>query len=82
MEKKVKTGVYDAENLYFDLLLDAQFSIGSKLLIFEKEKRKLNLWILSCADVILKDAESLEKWACGFLNSPSKSDQSHHDHGL
>jgi len=50
-------------------LKDARFSIGSKHLTFERRKRQLNLWILSCADVILKDAESVEKWCCGFLNS-------------
>ena len=53
-------------------LKDAQFGIGSKLLTFEREKRTLNLWILSCADVILKDADSLEKWCCGFLNSQGR----------
>lgn len=50
-------------------LKDARFSIGSKHLTFEREKRQLNLWILSCADIILKDAESVQRWCCGFLNS-------------
>ena len=53
-------------------LEDARFDIGSKHLVFDREKRKLNLWILSCADVILKDAETVEKWCCGFLNSQGK----------
>jgi hypothetical protein len=53
-------------------LTDAQFGIGSKHFIFEREKRQLNLWILSCADVILKDADTVEKWCCGFLNSQGR----------
>lgn len=54
------------------ILANAQIGIGSKELTFEREKRTFKLWFLSCADVLLNDADSLEKWCCGFLNSQAK----------
>mgnify|MGYP006425215569 CR=1 FL=1 len=52
-------------------LTKASFDIGSKLMIFEWEKRRLFLWTHSCADVFLKGT-SPEKWAVGNLNAEKR----------
>lgn len=49
----------------------AAFDIGMKHMLFLWERRRLFLWVFSCADVFLSDDMPPEQWAVGYLNSYS-----------
>jgi hypothetical protein len=52
-----------------DFELEAtRFDIGSKLMVFRWNLRKLYLWHLSCADQFLKDGVDPARWLAGFMN--------------
>jgi len=44
------------------------FDVGSKMMTFRWEQRRLLLWHFSCADRILADHPRLEEWATGYIN--------------
>ncbi|MDD5678862.1 MAG: hypothetical protein PHW60_12870 [Kiritimatiellae bacterium] len=48
-------------------LVATSFQAGRQLIIFEWRRRKLHLWFISLADMILKD-KSMETWCADFLN--------------
>ncbi len=45
------------------------FNIGSKLMIFRRDGRRLYLWLLSCADRFFDEADDESRWVIGFLNA-------------
>jgi hypothetical protein len=51
------------------LLKKSSFDIGSKMMVFEWEKRRLFTWTYSCVDIFLKDWNSTEHWVVGSLNA-------------
>lgn len=46
----------------------AQFDIGLKLMLFTWRRRRLFLWHVACADVLLRGGGTPAEWACGHLN--------------
>ncbi|MBT7702379.1 MAG: hypothetical protein HN700_18980 [Verrucomicrobia bacterium] len=49
-------------------LIQTQFDIGVKLMVFTWRLRRCYLWHFSCADIFLKDGQTPAEWACGYLN--------------
>jgi hypothetical protein len=54
------------------MLTRTSVDIGSKMMVFEWEKRRLFVWSHSCADVFLKTEKSMEHWIVGNLNAAKK----------
>jgi len=49
-------------------LESTEFDVGSKMMTFRREQRRLLLWHFSCADRILARNSHMEAWAAGYLN--------------
>lgn len=50
------------------VLLNTQFDIGVKLMVFTWKLRRFFLWHFSCPDIFLQAGKTPAEWACGHLN--------------
>ena len=54
------------------VLENTSFDVGSKLMIFRWKLRRFYLWHFSCADMFLKEGDSVPKWLAGHINGFAK----------
>jgi len=54
------------------VLENTNFDVGSKLMIFRWKLRRFHLWHFSCADMFLKEGDSVPRWLAGHINGFAK----------